>query len=608
MTFSVTQGSGAIIGTNPVVTSGGGYASVIAKLGTAAGGNNNQFRATIGALTADFTATATPGPQHHLTWTTQPAILFQNSSFGVQPVVELRDEFENPIDASGTVTITVDTGTGAVAGTNPVNLENGVATFTDLEYSAAEGGVILQASNGAVSGNSSALTVGAAPPGACKINDATFITADGGCKDISTGLIWSSLGPYINDWYRVVWDSLKTGALIPDVDDYGRGSDYSEDLTDTPCGSYCDDDSNAQSDVISYCKSLNEGGRTDWRMPTKAELQYVGANGANNHLAGNKTLYYWSSSSVGNGYAYAVRLSDGDLSTRRKYDGYPGGAYQVCVRGGTRVASSKLVIANGSISLAGAGITGSIIKVQIQDSSGNNVNAGGKTLTLNSTDLGTLGGVLTAQTDAYGLATFDAFTLDTAGSATITFTAPGFTSVDHVMEVRAGLTGDQHICSAESSRFRTQNGGCHDTINNLVWSKITTGTLTWNQVAWDSALAGNDAPDGDEGARTNDRDPSSAGAAIDTSLVDYCHDLEEGGFTDWRMPTSFECLDAAVNSGPYHHFEHNFREKHFWNGYTTSSGGGTYAYRFGFLDSGSGYYQGNTVKANLYYGVCVRDP
>lgn len=615
--FSVITGSGSIIGTNPVTTSGDGYAEVTIKLGTAAGGDNNQYRATVvgyGSLTQDFTAIATAGAADHMTFTTQPALLFEDTAFGVQPVVEVRDEYENLLDVSGTATMTVSSGSGALGGTATAAIANGEATFADLEYDTGEAGVVFQVSNSSVTGDSDTLTIGAAPPGACAVNDASFITSDGGCKDINSGLVWSELSSSASNWYKIVWNAALTGAPNIDADDYGRSNHLptvaqrTYDCESTTYGIQCDD-GDGTNDTIAYCKSLNEGTKTDWRMPTTSELQQVYSNGATTHLDGAVNNYYWSSDScsVNSSQGCRVHLTSGTTGVVAKASG--SGGYSVCVRGGWNDADA-LEVSSDAAEIIGVSEASSSVTIQVVDTEGDAINAGEKTITLSSTNLGTLGGTLTATTDRYGVATFDAFTLDTAGNATLTFTATGLASIDHDIEVRAGILAGQHICGDEDSRFITQNGGCHDTTTDIVWSARSDAQYYWHHVIWDStAPTGNDAPDGDDNGRTDEYDvdnlPSGANS-FDGSFVDYCHDLDEGGYTDWRVPTSAETSEVGQAGQAGLHFDPNYRDVEIWTS-TTRSNQRTSAYYAKFTTSS--YSTTFKYKASFqYYATCIREP
>jgi hypothetical protein len=118
------------------------------------------------------------------------------------------------------------------------------------------------------------------PPGACQINDEDFNTEDGGCKDLSTGIVWSN-GMYATTGQRT-WDY-----------------------------------------AVSYCENLNEGGYSDWALPTKEELIEVALNGAVGHLAVEAQGYLrWSRTTKGKNYAWSVDIHTGDaqlLFTKLNY-------------------------------------------------------------------------------------------------------------------------------------------------------------------------------------------------------------------------------------------------------------------------------------------------
>jgi len=78
--------------------------------------------------------------------------------------------------------------------------------------------------------------------GVCAVNDVDFSTEDGGCKDVSTGIVWASEGLGLHSWL----------------------------------------------DAEDYCVELGENsegqGYTDWRLPTVREADIAKANGLNSHL------------------------------------------------------------------------------------------------------------------------------------------------------------------------------------------------------------------------------------------------------------------------------------------------------------------------------------
>jgi hypothetical protein len=620
--FQVTQGSGSIIGSNPVFTDIDGFASVTVKVGTISGGNNNQFRALVSdipTLLTDFQANALAGPQHHITFTTQPAILFASVAFGVQPVVELRDEFNNLVVANGTITMSKAAGTGTVGGTTTATMTNGVATFSNLSWNTAESGVILHASNGSVFGLSSSLTITSPPPGACAVNDSAFTTADGGCKDIATGLVWSQPSGTSYTWTNIVWDNLVAGAPLMDAYDYGRGNDYVENVISEECGAFCDTSS------IAYCKPLDEGGKIDWRVPTRSELAQLYSNGASGHLAGTLARFYSSSSSASES-AYAIRLSDGLQATIRKSDNYNftlGGVsstYPICVRSSRPSASTLSVISGPAfVGIGQAPHSYFPLQIAVRDSVGARVNASGRTVTLSATSLGSIGGTIAVATDKSGLATFNNFNLNTAGIATITISSPGLASVTFTLTVKNEVLGVP--CLTEDSFFQTTLGGCKDMTSGLVWSSLGASSIaTWYSVVWDNSLAGAPVQDLGDFNRSNDYSDNAAedcgiycdnstntSHAASLSSLGYCKSLTEGGKSDWRVPTRAEIQSLQSNGGS--NYLPGITSRLYW---TSSSNitDKTYAYSLRLSDgllTGTRKYDSYT-PSNLgsTYPICVR--
>ena len=143
-------------------------------------------------------------------------------------------------------------------------------------------------------------------PAACLVNDANFSSADGGCKDLSSGIVWSPDMRGINGGYNAGYTSA-----------YAQLDACDRWLNNHP----------------------NGGGHTDWRLPTLAEVQAALANGLNSHLDffnnGGATLddgaFRWTSCQAkqkGRFYSYVIRYTDGNfrLSTS-------GTAQVICVRG-----------------------------------------------------------------------------------------------------------------------------------------------------------------------------------------------------------------------------------------------------------------------------------
>lgn len=82
---------------------------------------------------AAYTITGSPGVATNLFWTTQPSTAKATVAFATQPVITIRDASNATVtsgpDATALVTITLLTGTGALAGTVSMNAVAGVANF-----------------------------------------------------------------------------------------------------------------------------------------------------------------------------------------------------------------------------------------------------------------------------------------------------------------------------------------------------------------------------------------------------------------------------------------------------------------------------------------------
>ncbi len=591
VSFSVTQGGGSIVTASPVTTDSNGYAAATVKLGTVAGSNSDRFRATSvanGSLTVDFVATAVAGPASQLVFTTQPGGTFASAPFVTQPAVTARDSFGNTASLAGSATIAVQTGTGSLGGVTTASFSAGVASWSSLSYSIPEAGVVLRATAGALTADTAAFTVGGLPPGACQRNDSLFTTADGGCKDLTSGLVWSAKSPTGHNWHSLIWDADYPGSAPPDADDFGRTNDYS----------IAEGIGTLETDLNGYCHALIEGGKSDWRPATLPELIALYTrmqSGVPPYLASQASEAIISATpNAFAGNVYALNLITGLQSESSKTFT---SLKTYCVRG-NRVAADRLQVTvyPGSV---GAGTSGYVVKVRVKDSAGNYVGSSGRTITLSATTVGTLGGTVSATTNHLGEATLNAWTLSTAGNATVTASSAGLTSA--TFNVKVGPY--PHTCLVEDAAWVTADGGCKSITSGKAWSRPAPVTMTWYDAVWGSTAAPfNVQPDGDDGGRTNDYDGGSAGTYPDNSTVNYCHELVEGGYTDWRLPTTNE-LNAAysVGTGAPLHFGFDVN-RDFWSSSTHPSN--EYA-KFRNLSTGVENVNQKYIS-NAYSVLCVR--
>ena len=567
VSFTVLSGGGSIVTSMPTTTNASGIASATVQLGTVV--VSNSFKATVvgySSINKTFMATATPGAVTQLVWSQQPATCFTNSPCGTQPMVVAKDTNDNiATNAVGSITLSVASGCTGISGTGTATLNSGVATFSSVGCTGS-GASVLTATLSAVTGNSASFTVSAAPPGACLLNDGAFSTGGGGCQDLTTGLAWSSITSSTVTWFNSVWDgSIATNSSSQDAYDLGRTNDYGDVLNSST--------SAPDSSSTNYCHSLTEGAQNDWRMPSTLELTNLFNHGSPTHISGAAGKPVWNGLSSANAGINCVDLSTNSTTGASK--GSSSLCYAICVRGGRTIAD-RLSVTSTNNTVFGINSTATIsrnpITVQIKDSLGNLAHVQGVVVNV-STNNGSIGGTTAVTTVEDGTATFSAFTLDTTGTGTLTFsTATGFAST--TLAYRAGSF--PNTCLVEDSNFVTATGGCKQVSTGKIWSLPSLTSISWNDTIWDSALAANAGVQTDsyDSSRTNDYDPQTAlTGSTDNSGTNYCHELTEGGYFDWRVPTCAELLTVyALGSGAGTHFvaSPSALANFFWS--STSSG------------------------------------
>ncbi|MBT4762219.1 MAG: hypothetical protein HOO06_11015, partial [Bdellovibrionaceae bacterium] len=218
------------------ITDASGYASVTYTLGQTVG--TNTMRASAGGLTGaptlyDFSETGTVDAADHLTFTTEPtANETQNNTFGTQPVVEIRDQFENVRtgDNASVVTLTAYLGAGCSAGAvgsltnNTDTVSAGIATFTTLQHSGAET-ISVEATLGGSTADCSTTTqvyttmsIDNDPAGNLNTGDAHRFEVTGGVPPLTFSVLTNNSGSSIGGAYT---GGLCTGGKI--CGDYTAG-------------------------------------------------------------------------------------------------------------------------------------------------------------------------------------------------------------------------------------------------------------------------------------------------------------------------------------------------------------------------------------------------
>jgi hypothetical protein len=121
---------------------------------------------------SDYTVAVDPDAANEWRMVQQPSgTATTGIQFGIQPQVELTDQFGNRITTDSTTQVTaaavlasdgITPGTGTLSGVNPVTISSGLGTFTDLSYDTEEDIDLKFTGGGYTEINSSAISVTAA--------------------------------------------------------------------------------------------------------------------------------------------------------------------------------------------------------------------------------------------------------------------------------------------------------------------------------------------------------------------------------------------------------------------------------------------------------------
>ncbi len=173
VTFTLTQGGGAIVPISPAVvsTNASGIAALTSwTIGPTVGTNNNTVVATATGLTGSpvtFNASGTAGVASKLGLTTQPSPTGQAGvALSTQPVAQIQDANGNPVAQAGVlVTATIQSGpSGTLANATATTAASGAATFSGLAITGPTGSYTLQFAAGILTpAVSNAITLGTGP-------------------------------------------------------------------------------------------------------------------------------------------------------------------------------------------------------------------------------------------------------------------------------------------------------------------------------------------------------------------------------------------------------------------------------------------------------------
>jgi adhesin/invasin len=179
--FNVTAGGGSIAGASGATDALGHATGGSWTLGQTAGANT--LEASSGVLTGSpviFTATGTAGAATQLSITTQPsAAAASGAVLAQQPVLQLRDAFNNAVAQAGVSVTAAASSGGTLAGTTAASTSaGGQASFTDLALSGLAGNYTLSFSaTGLTGATSGTITLSAGAAASISLNAGNNQTA-----------------------------------------------------------------------------------------------------------------------------------------------------------------------------------------------------------------------------------------------------------------------------------------------------------------------------------------------------------------------------------------------------------------------------------------------
>lgn len=579
---SVANNGGQILcgsGSGQVTTNISGIASCQVRLGGNLGAGNQVFSAKItqgSSRTASFNLSATYGAPYKLGFIQEPTAASRGTSMVSLPVtVAVLDQFSNVVPtATHAISLAKYSGNGSgfLGGTLTFNAGNGgvsgVAKFTTLSYSAAELNVKFEATSNPVLQPvvSTAFDVSDVIMEArCTVENANFMTAEGGCRDRNAGNIWSASSEVsptrpagypttgLLSYHQAVWDETRyaLGDRTPEEADLAITNDYDKFRTNQVL----------DTSSLAYCQQLVESGYNDWRLPTIDEYLQAFSNASATALKNITVKLFWTASTenISNGNVYIGRLD----SSAVNWTGNSSPFFVRCVR---RSPPSKL---NFTVDTPLAPTQGFGVympfevapEVYVSDSQGIRIKRAGIQVRLTAHKQSDNSQVnlwfdnqavpnLVRTTDANGNVTFSDVGVTFAGN--IYLKAQGINVVGTSLDYNT-LTQAQSIffnvqtqfpfgkCKSASSIWADATGGCKDVTSGLIWSSFTGNkTSSWNDAIWDETVLGATSADVDDFNRTNDYTPFQADPNQDSTPRSYCKDSRESNLSDWRMPNATE--------------------------------------------------------------------
>jgi hypothetical protein len=494
VTFAPAAGSGSLAGSGVVVTNASGIATSPAwTLGTTAG--PNTLTATSAGLTGSpvtFTATGTAGTATQMSLTTQPsAAAVTGAAFAQQPVVQLLDGSGNAVADEGVVvTASIATGGGTLGGTlTATTSASGVATFTNLSIAGLVGDRTLQFEApgiATVTSNTISITAGAASVMAVNAGDGQSATVGAAVTVPPSVLVTDASGNPISGVSVTFAVASGGGSLASDgtVTTDGAGIATSPAWTlGTTAGSNTLTATSAglTNSPITFTATGTSGAATQMTIQTQpsataqsgaafAQQPVIRIRDVSGNTVAEAGVVITAAIASGGGtlggtvsattnaagVATFTNLSITGIAGDRTLEFTAGGITPV-VSGTISIgagAATQLTITTQPASTAQSGIAfAQQPAIQLRDGGGNAVATAGVTVTAAiASGGGTLGGGVTAATDAAGVATFTDLSISgLIGNRTLSFSAAAVTPVTSgTISVAAGSAAQMAVNSGNN--------------------------------------------------------------------------------------------------------------------------------------------------------------
>ena len=473
VTASIATGPGGTLAGATTVTTGANGVATFANLSlSGATGSYTLGFASTGLASATSSAIAvSSGAGSTLGITTQPSASAQNgATLAQQPVIQLRDGSNNPVAQAGVVvTATIQTGGGSLGGTPTATTNaSGVATFSNLSITGTAGDrTLLFAAAGYVSVASGTITITAGPATQLTITTQPSATAPSGAALAQQPVLQlrDASGNAVSQAGIVVTAVIATGggtlggSLTATTSASGVATFTNLSITGTAGDRTLGFSATGVTGATSNAISITTGGATQLGITTQpsATAQSGAAfaqqpviqlrDGANTPVSQAGVVVTVAIASGGgtlggtltattnaSGVATFTNLSiTGTIGNRTLGFSAPGltGATSNTINI-TPGAASQLGITTQPSANATSGVAFPQQPViQLRDGGANAVSQAGVVVTASiATGTGTLGGTVTATTNASGVASFTNLSLTGAsGNFTLNFAAPSLTAV-----------------------------------------------------------------------------------------------------------------------------------------------------------------------------------